>query len=335
MVHVPSHISKQGRRGGHEETNSDDSKNSHWRRGTHSSLATGAEGREHVRPMPHIPVLCEEIVEHLSGCFLTTVFDGTCGAGGHAKAILEAHPEISRYIACDQDAQALARARTTLQLFLPKISFFHGNFAAPPEEIQQFDAVLLDLGVSSMQLDTPERGFSFVREGPIDMRMDAEGPLTAEEIVNGWDRASLERLFREYGEERGARRAAEAIVLARSRRPLRTTLELAAVIARVLPRRGRMHPATKVFQALRIAVNRELDVLKHAIPLLAQRLAPKGRFLVITFHSLEDRIVKNAFRALVATDRFSFVFKKPLAPSRREVVQNPRARSAKLRAIEA
>jgi 16S rRNA (cytosine1402-N4)-methyltransferase len=285
--------------------------------------------------MSHIPVLLEEVIEHLSPCHLETIFDGTCGAGGHARALLEAHSEISQYIACDQDAEALAIAKASLDLFLPKITFYHYNFCSPPPEPTKFDAILLDLGVSSMQLETPGRGFSFVREGPLDMRMDAEGPLSADEIVNRWDRTSLERLFREYGEERGARKAAEAIVMARGRHPFRTTLELAEVISRVLPRRGRMHPATKIFQALRIAVNRELEVLREAIPLLAERLSPNGRFLVITFHSLEDRIVKEAFRALVATELFSFVFKKTLAPSRREVVQNPRARSAKLRAIEA
>jgi 16S rRNA (cytosine1402-N4)-methyltransferase len=284
--------------------------------------------------MSHIPVFLEEVVEHLSPCRLGTVFDGTCGAGGHARAILEAHPEIVQYAACDQDAEALVLAKASLEPFLSKVSFYHNTFASPPAMPAAFDAILLDLGVSSMQLDTPQRGFSFMREGPLDMRMDTEAPLSADEIVNRWDRASLERLFREYGEERGARKAAEAIVMARGRRPFRTTLELADAICRVLPRRGRMHPATLVFQALRIAVNRELEVLKEAIPLLAERLSPGGRFLVITFHSLEDRIVKEAFRALVATDRFSFVFKKPLAPSRREVVQNSRARSAKLRAIE-
>jgi 16S rRNA (cytosine1402-N4)-methyltransferase len=285
--------------------------------------------------MSHIPVLLEEVIEHLASCHLETVLDGTCGAGGHARAILESHPEIVQYIACDQDEEALLLAKASLEPFLQKASFYHTSFLSPPSSPAKFDAILLDLGVSSMQLDTPKRGFSFMREGPLDMRMNADAPLSADEIVNRWDRASLERLFREYGEERGARKAAEAIVMARSRRPFQTTLELAEVIARVLPRRGRMHPATLVFQALRIAVNRELEVLREAIPLLAERLAPRGRFLVITFHSLEDRIVKEAFRTLVATERFSFVFKKPLAPSHREVVQNPRARSAKLRAIEA
>ncbi len=285
--------------------------------------------------MSHIPVLLDEVIEHLAPCQLSTVFDGTCGAGGHAKAILEAHPEIVQYTACDQDTEALCLSKATLAPFLAKVVFYHNNFSNPPEDPKLFDAILLDLGVSSMQIDTSSRGFSFVREGPLDMRMDVEGPLSADEIVNRWDRASLERLFREYGEERGARKAADAIVMARGRRPFRTTLDLAEAIARVLPRRGRMHPATKIFQALRIAVNRELEVLKEAIPLLAQRLSPKGRFLVITFHSLEDRIVKESFRDLVKGGNYSLVFKKPLAPSRREVVQNPRSRSAKLRAIEA
>lgn len=291
--------------------------------------------REQELLMSHIPVLLNEVVEYLSASRLQTVFDGTCGAGGHARAILESHPEIEQYIACDQDMEALAIAKTSLAPFLSKVQMCHTNFSFPPQEPTMFDAILLDLGVSSMQLDTPGRGFSFMKEGPLDMRMDTQEPLSAEEIVNHWDRVSLERIFREYGEERGSRKAAEAIVMARSKRLFRTTLELAEVLSRVLPRRGRMHPATKIFQALRIAVNSELEVLKKAIPLLAKRLAPKGRFLVITFHSLEDRIVKEEFKRLVATGDFSFVLKKPLASSRREVVQNARARSAKLRAIEA
>lgn len=274
-----------------------------------------------------------EVLECLSPCILSTVFDGTCGAGGHARAILKAHPEIVRYVACDVDSEALTVASTNLTSFHDKIAFYNSNFSCPPDEPQAFDAILLDLGVSSMQLDTPGRGFSFIREGPLDMRMDVREPLSAEEIVNRWDRASLERLFREYGEERGARKAAEAIVAARGRRPFRTTLELAEVLSKVLPRRGRIHPATKIFQALRIAVNRELEVLREAIPLLAKRLAPNGRFLIITFHSLEDRIVKEEFRKLSATGSFSPLFKKPLAVSHREAVQNPRARSAKLRVL--
>ena len=284
--------------------------------------------------MSHVPVLCEEVVEYLSTSHLDTVLDGTCGAGGHALAVLKAHPEISRYAACDQDVQALSIAKNTLSDFLPKVTFHHCNFRNPPADLGSVDAILLDLGVSSMQLDTPERGFSFMREGPLDMRMDADGPLSAEEIVNRWDRSSLEKLFREYGEERGARKAAEAIVAARGRRPFRTTIELADVIAKVLPRRGRMHPATLIFQAIRIAVNEELDVLRQAIPSLAQRLTPHGRLLIIAFHSLEDRIVKEEFRRLASTDQFSLIVKKPLVSTRGEIRQNPRARSAKLRVLQ-
>jgi 16S rRNA (cytosine1402-N4)-methyltransferase len=283
--------------------------------------------------MAHLPVMRDEVLTLLEPCTIRAIFDGTCGAGGHAQAVLQAHPEIERYFACDQDTQALDMARAALALFGSKVTFHHSNFSAPPADALSLDGILLDLGVSSMQLDTPERGFSFMREGPLDMRMDTESELTADEIVNRWDRMSLERLFQEYGEERGARKAAEAIVRARSRRPFTTTIELADALARVLPRRGKAHPATKIFQAIRIAVNRELELLKMAIPLLAQRLAPNGRFLIITFHSLEDRIVKEGFRHLVQTNDFSVVVKKPLVPSRKEIYHNPRARSAKLRAI--
>lgn len=283
--------------------------------------------------MSHIPVLLQEVLATFAGLTLRTVFDGTCGAGGHAQALLIAHPEIERYCACDQDQEALDRARLTLSSFGEKVTFCHTNFSMPPQEPPFFDAVLLDIGVSSMQLDTPARGFSFMKEGPLDMRMDSSADLTAEEIVNHWDRLSLERIFTEYGEEPKARKAADAIVEARKRRPMSTTLELAEVLSTVLLRRGKCHPATQVFQALRIAVNGELDVLRSAIPLLANRLSVGGRMAIITFHSLEDRIVKQGFKELAQSDQFSLVYKKPLAPQWAEVKKNSRARSAKLRAI--
>jgi 16S rRNA (cytosine1402-N4)-methyltransferase len=284
--------------------------------------------------MRHVPVMCKEVVEVLSHKPLKVVIDGTCGAGGHALAILQHHPEIEQYVACDQDSQALAIAYTSLASFLPQVSFHNVNFCHPPGDIPPADGIILDLGVSSMQLETPERGFSFIREGPLDMRMDSRTLLTASEIVNTWDRASLERLFREYGEERWARKVAETIALARVRRSISTTIELAEVIAHILPRRGRIHPATKVFQALRIAVNDELDILRKALPVLAHKLAPGGRLVVITFHSLEDRIVKETFRSLVREQGWSLVVKKPLVPSLEEVRHNPRSRSAKLRVIQ-
>ena len=284
--------------------------------------------------MSHIPVLLDEILSALSSCRLRTVLDGTCGAGGHAHAILTSHPEIEHYIACDQDPDALSMAKASLEAFAPKVSFFHTNFSLPPSEPASFDAILLDLGVSSMQLDRPERGFSFLREGPLDMRMDPTSDLLAEDIVNRWDRPSLEKLFREYGEEPRARKASEVIVEERRRHPFHTTTQLAETLATVLPRRGRIHPATQVFQALRIAVNHELEVLSSAIPLLAHRLSDHGRMVVITFHSLEDRIVKNAFRTLAATDDFSLLWKKALPPTFKETKVNPRSRSAKLRGIE-
>ena len=283
--------------------------------------------------MSHIPVLLEEIIQALGSCHLRTVLDGTCGAGGHARALLESHPEIERYVACDQDTDALTLAKASLEAFTSKVSFHHTNFSSPPVDPPLFDAILLDLGVSSMQLDRPERGFSFLREGPLDMRMDPSSDLLAEDIVNHWDRLSLERIFREYGEEPKAKRAAEVIVEERRRHPFHTTTQLAEAIATVLPRRGRLHPATQVFQALRIAVNRELEVLTAAIPLLAHRLADNGRMLVITFHSLEDRIVKNEFRTLAKDDVYSLLWKKPLPASFRETKMNPRARSAKLRGL--
>ena len=183
-------------------------------------------------------------------------------------------------------------------------------------------------------MDQPERGFSFIREGPLDMRMDCEQTLTAREIVNSWDRKILEQIIREYGEERFARKISEAICHTRKKKPFQTTLQLAESIEKCLGRRGKIHPATRTFQALRIAVNNELGVLKQAIPQLANRLAVGGRMVLITFHSLEDRIVKYAFRELASTKQYALVTKKPLVPHRDEQRKNARSRSAKLRCIE-
>lgn len=277
--------------------------------------------------MQHIPVMVDEIVTLLRPRTLHTFLDGTCGGGGHAFQILSSHPELHTYLACDQDTSALGFARTHLQPFSSRVYFHHTNFAVPPPAPALFDGILLDLGVSSFQLDTPDRGFSFQREGPLDMRMDISSSVTASDIVNHYDASDLERIFREFGEERFARRAARAIV---SSRPFYTTSQLADLLAHTLPRSGRIHPATRIFQALRIAVNDELAVLSSALPLLAERLAPSGVFFVISFHSLEDRIVKHAFSRLVSSKQFTFFVKKFLISYD---AKNPRSRSAKLRAV--
>lgn len=284
--------------------------------------------------MRHKPVMLQEVLAMFSERVLQYVLDGTCGAGGHAQAILEAHPEIVQYVACDQDPTALQLASQQLKPYENKVMFHRCNFSNPPATPAAFDAILLDIGVSSMQLDEAARGFSFMRDGPLDMRMDPDGDLTAADIVNRYDRLSLETVFREFGEESYARKIADAIVEKRRRQPFTTTGELSKLIAMVIPYRGKLHPATKVFQALRIAVNAELDVLKRSIPVLANRLAPHGRLCILTFHSLEDRIVKETFRNLSKEDGWSLVSKKAIQPTRVETAKNPRSRSAKLRGLE-
>ena len=274
----------------------------------------------------------KEVLDLLSTKVLETVFDGTCGGGGHAREILLAHPEIRRYYACDKDTYALTRAREALAEFSEKVSFVHSPFSSPPEDT--FSAILLDLGVSSFQLETPERGFSFMREGPLDMRMDQSQDFCAADIVNTWSKEALVNLFFEYGEERKAKQVASLIIERRKKKRFEATLDLADCIASVVPRRGRAHPATKIFQALRIAVNDELASLHKTIIHLSSKLKPEGKMLIITFHSLEDRVVKRAFAELKQTGSFLLTVKKPLVPTHKEVLQNPRARSSKLRAIE-
>ncbi|MCB1149164.1 MAG: 16S rRNA (cytosine(1402)-N(4))-methyltransferase RsmH, partial [Chlamydiia bacterium] len=287
---------------------------------------------------------------------LETYLDGTLGAGGHARLVLEAHPEISRFIGIDQDPSALELAGAKLQPWQEKVTLVHDNFAHLTDvmlqvEIGAVDAMLFDLGVSSMQLDRAERGFSFMRPGPLDMRMNPEAPLTAKEIVNTWQLQELGRIFRDYGEEKFWKRAASAIVKARSVRPFETTLDLVQALDGALPKnpRSKIHPVTKIFQALRIAVNSELEVLHALLPQAIAKLKPGGVLGVITFHSLEDRIVKNVFRDLASDKQdthglaglflekvpeVTVLTRKALVATDEEVAANPRSRSAKLRAVE-
>jgi len=278
----------------------------------------------------HISVLLGEVLFFLHGRHLRFVYDGTCGGGGHSKAILEAHPEIERFIAGDVDPYARERARVVLESF--NVEFYDRNFSEPPDG--EFDAILLDIGVSSFQLDMSERGFGFSQEGPLDMRMNPQQGESAADIVNGASKEELAKIFWEYGEERHSRRIAEKIVSRRKSHPFYTTQDLVDCILSCIPRRGKIHPATRVFQALRIAVNHELTALQIAIPKLAERLTAGGRLLIITFHSLEDRIVKQEFKALAKEEGFLLVTKKPVAPSLDECRKNRRARSAKLRVLE-
>ena len=280
----------------------------------------------------HEPVLVTEVVEILRDA--EVVVDLTVGLGGHARALLKAG--VGRVVGVDRDPEALAEAERRLDQYGDRFGTVEATFgrvaeAAEEAGVRQAGGVLYDLGVSSLQLDRAERGFSYRTEGPLDMRM-GRGNETAARIVNTYGERDLERIIREYGEERFAGRISRAIARARRRAPLRTTRELAAVVAAAVPkRRGGPHPARRTFQALRIEVNRELEELAASLPRAVQLLAPGGRLAAIAYHSLEDRILK---RFLVQDERLEPLFRKPVRPSAAEARRNPRARSAKLRAAE-
>ena len=281
----------------------------------------------------HIPVLDKKVLLAFENRTLRHVLDGTIGLAGHAGLILKAHPEIQTYVGLDRDPKALEFAKEKLP---EKAELKRADFSEMKELFSPgtFDAILLDIGVSSMQLDTPARGFSFSKEGPLDMRMDPDQDLTAEEIVNSWPEKELARIFKEWGEEKKWRQAAKAIVEARRKKPIKTTLQLVEVVKPVLGKGWKIHPATLVFQAIRIAVNREIAVLQETLPHAIELLAPGGRLAVISFHSLEDRVVKNIFRDAAKEKRVVLITKKPWTADWDEVRGNPRARSAKLRVVQ-
>jgi 16S rRNA (cytosine1402-N4)-methyltransferase len=277
----------------------------------------------------HDPVMVREVIGFLGG--RGTVVDMTLGAGGHAEALLSAG--VGRLVGIDRDPTALAIAGERLAVFGQRFQPVRARFSEVDEEVVDgpVDGVLFDLGVSSMQLDRPERGFSYRQGGPLDMRMGDDGP-TAAELVNGLPEKDLADLIFEYGQEPKSRRIAAAIVRARSRAPIDGTDELAGIVVSAVGRRpGGPHPARRTFQALRIAVNREIEELTASLPQAVDLLAPGGRVVVIAYHSLEDRIAK---RRLKDDGRLAILTKKPLQPSEAEVAANPRARSAKLRAAE-
>ncbi|MCB1097617.1 MAG: 16S rRNA (cytosine(1402)-N(4))-methyltransferase RsmH [Verrucomicrobiae bacterium] len=296
--------------------------------------------------------MLEEVVHFLAPSRGKLFLDGTLGGGGHTRRLLE---EGANVIGLDRDPDALQFARQRLAEFGDSFSAIHTDFRDYGELLgtvgigSGLDGILLDLGVSSRQLENPDRGFSFQGDGPLDMRMNPEAELSAEVVVNEWDEDELIRIFHEYGEERSARRIAQAIVKARKLHPITTTLQLADLVETVVPRRGRQHPATRIFQAIRIAVNDEFGALRAALEEAHRWLRPGGRLVVITFHSLEDRIVKQFMRhqCMEWIDRpelpepipnpecyFDAVVRKALAPSEEETAENPRARSAKLRVVE-
>jgi 16S rRNA (cytosine1402-N4)-methyltransferase len=276
---------------------------------------------------------CMELLAVRPGGFWV---DGTVGAGGHAAEMLRRSAPDGRLVGCDRDAEALGVAAETLAPFGERARLVQADYRELPDLLDAApNGMLLDLGVSSMQLDRPERGFGLKTDGPLDMRMDQRGGVTAADVVNRLPEGELADIIYRYGEERASRRIARRIVEARRRAPLRTTVELAEIVrsAARRPRGWKIDPATLTFQALRIHVNRELEGLGEALASLAGRLAPGGRLAVIAFHSLEDREVKHAFRSLSAVG-FRLLTRKPVRPGEDEVRRNPRARSARLRAIE-
>ena len=302
--------------------------------------------------MQHLPVLVAETLELLAPGRGGLFIDATVGLGGHAEALLQASPDV-RLVGLDRDPQALERAARRLAPFGDRVSFVHANFDHLESALASVGirggvaGVLADLGVSSLQLETAERGFSFRLDGPLDMRMGLS-ELTAADVVNQESEGELERIFREHGEERQARRIARAVVRARAEEPIVTTGQLKRVIGRAKghsEREGRVDPATRVFQALRIAVNEELAGLEGFIEQTVRLLATDGRLVVISYHSLEDRIVKNTLRDLARGDvdqvtgrsrsesqLIETLTRKPVRPSDEEVALNPRSRSGRLRA---
>jgi len=296
----------------------------------------------------HQPIMAEEILAALAPLEGKQIFDGTLGGGGHTELFLQNGAHV---VGCDQDAEALSYTSRRLAQFEDQFLPVRGNFSDMDAllegvGIDQVDGVLMDLGVSSHQLDEASRGFSFREDGPLDMRMDDRADFSARDLVNEWGEEDLIRIFREYGEEKRAVRAAKEIIKARRVAPIETTLQLAEVVEKAVPRFSRKHPATRVFQAIRIAVNREMEILEEALDKSLRVLNAGGVLAVITFHSLEDRMVKRFMRrhSTPFIDRpewpeprenpdycLTLPSRRALAPSEAEVEMNPRARSAKLR----
>ena len=289
----------------------------------------------------HQSVLLEEVLALLDPLPGQVVVDATLGNGGHALEILKRIGPQGRLIGIDQDPEAIKRAKENLKSF-SRVDYIHENFSQLDQilislNLRHVDAVLLDIGISSEQLEVASRGFSFMKEGPLDMRMNPSGPITAKDLVNDLSQEELENLFWKYGEERWGRRIAYAICEERLKSPIETTDALVRIIQKAVPKRFHFkgkHPATRVFQALRIKVNEELESLDQALSKVPALLSKGGRFAVISFHSLEDRKVKQTFRAWADKKEMKLLTKKAVKPTEVEIEKNPRSRSARLRVVE-
>jgi 16S rRNA (cytosine1402-N4)-methyltransferase len=292
--------------------------------------------------MSHIPVLLQETIKYLNPQKGEIIVDATIGGGGHMKSFCEKVGEAGLLIGFDRDEEALPRAQESLEGLSCKHILICANFTEMKErlaerETQKVHKIFFDLGYSSFQIDSKERGFSFREDGPLDMRMSKKIPITAHDVVNTWKEETLVDILYGFGEERYSRRIARAIITARKKKSIETTNELARIVESSVPyfyRKGRIHPATKTFQAIRVAVNEELGNLQKVLPIAFSLLLPTGRIGVISFHSLEDRIVKNFFKDVSDRKEGILHTKKPITGSSEEIQKNPRARSAKLRILE-
>lgn len=292
----------------------------------------------------HTPVMLREVLDYLDLRPGMTIVDATLGTAGHAEKILERILPGGGFIGIDRDEESLSIARERLSGFGSACKFVHGNFVDIDKflenlKIGKVDGVLFDLGISSFQLQDAARGFSFQNEGPLDMRMDRDSYVSAYDLVNNLNEEELSTLLWNFGEERWHNRIARILVKEREKQPIATTLELANIVSRSIPsryryRHYRIHPATRTFQAVRIAVNRELEILETAVNKAIAILEGKARICAISFHSLEDRVIKFAFRKAAAGGLIDIITPKPLTPASSEVVANPASRSSKLRVAE-
>jgi 16S rRNA (cytosine1402-N4)-methyltransferase len=291
----------------------------------------------------HLPVLLEEVMDYLDIKREGIYVDCTLGLGGHALEILKRNPKAS-LVGFDIDETSLLKAKEKLAPYADRVKLYHSDFRYIPDlkiEFSRIRGILLDLGISSFQLDSPERGFSFNQDGPLDMRMDLRNKITAYKIINKYSEHSLAQILREYGELRQARRLSKEIVSIRKSEKIETTTQLRRIVERICgwrPQKGKIHPAAKVFQALRIEVNQELKSLSGFLERITQLIPEKAHITAISFHSLEDRIIKHTFALLAATNNshpfLKILTKKPVIPSQEEIAINFRSRSAKLRAAE-